>query len=192
LKSAIGFSFGGVLMNRVKMIAAGLLLVLGGCSRSSEGPKPVSGKTFTMGSPAVAGLLTYTVVHSEWKETLEGESGNITPKYRFLVLDISIANAATEEANPPLLFAIGDKGGETIEAQNLRGMPGWLGIMRRIRPSETISGKVVFDVPTASYKLKVTSGGDPEKEVEAFIEVPLSLEGQGVPGAEAVPPAPGR
>jgi len=176
-------------MNSAKILAAGLLLALAGCSGSGGGSKPASGKTFAMGTPAQAGLLTYTVIHSEWKETLDTGSGTVTPKHRFLVLDISIANGGAEEAAAPLLFLVSERSAETIESQELRGLEGWLGIMRILRPSGTVSGKIAFDVPMANYKLKVSSGGDPEKEVESFIEIPLRIEGSGASGTETVPGA---
>jgi hypothetical protein len=113
----------------------------------------------------------------------------MTPKNRFLVLDLSIVSGGTEETGVPLLSLVDDKGNRIMEEQKLVGLTGWLGLMRVLRPVETVSGKIVFDVPMASYKLVITSGGDLEKEQEAFVEIPLRLDGQSMPGADAVPPA---
>ena len=176
-------------MYKLKLCAVVGFVVLAGCGSQSGETKPSSGKTYVMGSPAAVGPLSYTVLHSTWSETLETGDGVTTPKHRFLVLDISIASGGTEEVGVPLLFLVDEKGKEVMEEQKLLGLTGWMGMMRVIRPVETLSGTVVFDVPMANYKLKVTSGGDPEKEVEAFIDIPLRLEGQGMPGADTVPPA---
>jgi len=176
-------------MHNLKFCATLTLVILAGCSSQDGETKSGGGKTYVMGSPAAVGPLSYTVLHSSWKETLETGDGVTTPKHRFLVLDISIASGGAEEAGVPLLSLVDEKGKETMEEQNMVGLTGWLGLMRVIRPVETLSGQIVFDVPMANYKLKVTSGGDPEKEVEAFIDIPLRLEGQGLPGADSVPPA---
>ena len=158
-------------MNNLKFCATLALVLLAGCSSQDGGAKPGGGKAYVMGSPAAVGPLSYTVMHSSWKETIETGDGVTTPKHRFLVLDISIASGGSEEAGVPLLFLVDAKGNETMEEQKMLGLTGWLGLLRVIRPVETMSGTIVFDVPMANYKLKVTSGGDPEKEVEAFINV---------------------
>lgn len=179
-------------MKRLSFCATIALAVLAGCSSRDGGTKPGNGKTFVMGSPAAVGPLSYTVMHSSWKDAIETGDGVTTPKHRFLVLDLSIASGGSEEAGVPLLFLVDEKGKEVMEEQKMLGLTGWIGLMRVIRPVETMSGVIVFDVPMANYKLKVTSGGDPEKEVEAFIDIPLRLEGQGLPGADSVPPASNR
>lgn len=176
-------------MYNLKICAVLGFVLLAGCSSQSGEAKSGGGKTYVMGSPAVVGPLSYTVLHSSWKETLETGDGVTTPKNRFLVLDISIASGGAEEVGMPLLFLVDEKGKAIMEEQKMLGLTGWLGMMRVIRPVETLSGMIVFNVPMANYKLKVTSGGDPEKEVEAFVEIPLRLEGQGTPGADSVPPA---
>lgn len=176
-------------MQFFKVCAVAALALLAGCSGAGSGSKTGADKTYVMGAPAAVGPLSYTVLHSEWRESIETSDGVTTPKNRFLVLDISVVSGGSEEAGMPLLFLVDEKGNRIIEEQKLAGFTGWLGLMRVLRPVETLSGKIVFDVPMASYKLAVTSGGDAEKEQEAFIEIPLSLEGFSMPGADTVPPA---
>jgi hypothetical protein len=176
-------------MQCLKLCAVAAMAVLTSCSNPAGGSKSGADKTYVMGAPAAVGPLSYTVLHSEWRESLETGDGVTTPKNRFLVLDLSIVSGGTEDTGVPLLSLVDDKGTRIMEEQKLAGLTSWLGLMRVLRPVETMSGKIVFDVPMAAYKLVITSGGDLEKEQEAFIEIPLRLEGQSMPGADAVPPA---
>lgn len=176
-------------MHRLRVCAVAAFALLAGCSGAGSGSKAGADKTYVMGAPAAVGPLSYTVLHSEWRESIETSDGVTTPKNRFLVLDVSIVSGGSEESGVPLLFLIDEKGNRTMEEQKLAGFTGWLGLMRVLRPVETLSGKIVFDVPMASYKLAITSGGDAEKEQEAFVEIPLRLEGMSMPGADTVPPA---
>lgn len=176
-------------MSFMRILIVIMVAALAGCSSQENGSSASNGKTYMMGAPAVAGPLTFTVLHSSWTENLETVDGMATAKNRFLVLELSITNGGPEEAAVPLLFLVDEKGKETMEEQKMAGVQSWLGLMRAVKPLETMSGKIIFDVPLANYKLKVTSGGDPEKEVEAFVDVPLRLEGPGMPGADSVPQA---
>ncbi|MBE0657630.1 MAG: DUF4352 domain-containing protein [Bryobacteraceae bacterium] len=179
-------------MSYMRILTVITVAALAGCSSQDGGSTSGGGKVYLMGSPAVAGPLTYTVLHSSWTDNMETVDGVATAKQHFLVMEVSITNGGPEDAGVPLLFLVDEKGKETMEEQKMSGAPSWLGLMRAIKPLETMSGKIIFDVPMANYKLKVISGGDPEKEVEALIDVPLRLEGPGMPGADAVPPAAGR
>ncbi|HNY42687.1 MAG TPA: hypothetical protein PKJ41_19955 [Bryobacteraceae bacterium] len=176
-------------MHCLQVCAVAALAMLAGCSNPAGGTKTGSEKTYVMGAPAAVGPLSYTVLHSEWADSLETGDGVTMPKNRFLVLDLSIVSGAPEETGVPLLSLVDDKGNRTMEEQKMVGLGGWLGMLRVLRPVETLSGKIVFDVPMANYKLIITSGGDPEKEQEAFVDIPLRLEGVSMPGADAVPPA---
>lgn len=179
-------------MSYLRILIVIMVTVMAGCSSEGVGSKAASGKTYLMGAPAVAGPLTYTVMHSSWADNIDTADGVATAKQSFLVLELSITNGGPEDAAVPLLFVVDEKGKETMEEQKMNGSQSWMGLMRVIKPLETLPGKIVFDVPMANYKLKVTSGGDPEKEVEAFVEVPLRLDGPGMPGADSVPPTAGR
>lgn len=175
-------------MSKRRILILAGLMALAGCSSEDGVLKPAGGKTYLMGAPAAVGPLTYTVLHSSWADNLEMGEGVVTAKQRFLILELSITNGGPEDAAVPLLFLVDEKGKQTMEEQKMVGAQQWLGLMRVIKPLETLPGKIIFDVPMANYKLKVTSGGDPEKEVEAFVDVPLRLDGLGMPGADAVPP----
>ena len=144
------------------------LVVFAGCS-STKGD---SGKTFGMGEAANVGKLTYTVVESDWKRTLEGASGQRLPKNQFLVLNLTITSRADAEVGVPLLSLLGENGAEFREEDKGDGVPQWLGFLRRLAPIESMSGRIVFDVPPGGYKLRISSGGPAETEVTALVDIP--------------------
>jgi hypothetical protein len=67
--------------------------------------------------------------------------------------------------------------------------------LRKLAPAQTEQGRVLFDVPTGAYRLRVTDDS-PEAGTEkvAVVDIPLRLEPEPLPQvlkepAEAVPPA---
>ena len=77
-------------------------------------------------------------------------------------------------------------GTEIAEVTEIDGFPQWLGLLRKVEPASTEQGYVVFDVPVGAYKLQVSSGGDPENEQLAQIEIPANLA---YPGASVSGPS---
>lgn len=55
-------------------------------------------------------------------------------------------------------------------------MDGWFGFLRTISPAQTQQGRVVFDVPLSSYKLRLTDGGDPAIEKYAWVNIDLHMD----------------
>jgi hypothetical protein len=47
-----------------------------------------------------------------------------------------------------------------------------VGLARRIKPADTLTGNIAFDVPARHYKLEVT---DELEEKKALIDIPLSF-----------------
>ncbi len=155
----------------VGVIAVSLLLV-SGCSRKTGD----TGKSYAMGEGAKIGQLTYTVVETEWKESLDGSLGHRLPKNRFLLVNVSIANNGEAEAGVPLLTLIDANGVEFREEDKADGVASWLGYLRRVAPSETLSGRILFDVPPGGYKLRISSGGDAETETTAVVDLPYRAD----------------
>jgi hypothetical protein len=60
------------------------------------------------------------------------------------------------------------EGGESIS--------NWLGVLRTVRPAETLEGQILFDVPLTSYRLRVPDGAGPGEEKYAWISIPLRLD----------------
>ncbi len=61
-----------------------------------------------------------------------------------------------------------------------------MGYLRLLQPRESRSGRLLFDVPQGAYKLRVSSGGDPESEQTALIDIPFQLNSD-VPRVSGAP-----
>ena len=141
-----------------------------------------------MGAPLAVGPLTYTAVETEWRDIIDSPQGQRVPKNRFLLVHVSVLNAASEQKAAPLLQLVDAKGNVYPEIAEGEGVQDWLGYLRLLQPKESRSGRLLFDVPQGAYKLRVSSGGDPESEQTALIDIPFQLNSDvprvsGAPGA---------
>jgi hypothetical protein len=131
---------------------------------------------FTMGDKVPIGPLTYTVIDASWKGQL-GESYKMrTPEQRFLLLTLSVTNSGGKEVSVPLLQLEGPNGQMFMEIANGEGVDQWFGLLRTISPAQTQQGRIVFDVPLTSYRLRLTDGSDPGFEKYAWVQVPLHMD----------------
>jgi hypothetical protein len=161
-------------------------LVVGwGCSRAKTTGS--GGVTYAMGSPAYAGALTVTALEAEWKESLETDAGPRQPKNRFLLIRIIVTNGGGAEQALPLLNLVDAKGAMYLEEDKGEGVQNWLGLLRLLKPAQTEEGYLIFDVPPAAYKLRLSTGGDPEQEMTALIDIPFKLDAV-APGTELINP----
>lgn len=152
----------------------GLALIAPGCSSLKSGGN--STRVYQMGSPAAVGALTYTVLDTEWKESLDGSLGAKLPEHRFLVVNVSITNGSGGDINVPLLALVDAQGKEYREMDKGEGVAQWLGLLRPVPPAQTLNGHLLFDVPLGGYKLRISSGGDAESETTALVDLPLHVE----------------
>lgn len=145
-------------------------LLLAGCGRSSSAQID-----YTMGEKVTVGPLTYSVNDATWKGQL-GEGYQVrTPNQRFLLLSVSVTNGGGGDVSIPLL-QLEDSGGHRYqEVPNGDGVDQYIGILRNISPAQTLQGRLVFDVPLTSYRLRVVDGGDPAFEKFAWVQIPLNL-----------------
>lgn len=149
---------------------AGLLLTVG-CSQGDKGSDAVH----PMGDRVQIGPLIYTVLEADWMNQL-GSGANVrTPKHRFLVMRLAIENVGNKEITLPLLSVLNGKKEETLELDNGEGVEEWLGLLRQLTPSNTVNGKIAFDVPSGEYSLRLTNGADPENEKFSYVGIPLKL-----------------
>ncbi|MEI9812585.1 MAG: DUF4352 domain-containing protein [Acidobacteriota bacterium] len=129
-----------------------------------------------MGERVEVGPFTYVVVESSWRSQL-GEGFDVrTPQNRFLILTVSITNGGSSEATVPLLTLEGSNGQEFQELADGTGVPDWLGVLRSVKSAGTLQGRLVFDVPLSSFRLKLPDGGEPGYEKYAFVDVPLRID----------------
>jgi hypothetical protein len=164
----------------VAMLAAACALALSGCQKSAA-PERVG----AMGAPLAVGQLTYTAVETEWRDSIETSKVPRIPKDRFLLVNVSVLNASSEQKAAPLLQVVDAKGGVHPEIDDGDGVTDWMGYLRLLQPRESRTGRLLFDVPQGACKLRVSSGGDPETEQTALIDLPLQINSEmpRVPGA---------
>jgi hypothetical protein len=182
-------------MRLVRVLIPLLLLfsvaILVSCSSSAGGNSVIP--NYSMGERAQAGQLIFTVFENRWLPQLGSEASARIPANRFFLLRLSIVNSGSNEAIAPPLTLIDDSGQRYPEVSDGEGVPQWIGYLRRVKPADTLTGNIVFDVPARHYKLEVGDDGDEKK---ALIDIPLSFNVDQVPmpqipGAQSNPtPAP--
>ena len=147
-------------------------LLLAGCSELSNS----AAKLYHMGERVEAGALVYTVLEAEWQPQL-GEGANArVPQQQFLMLRLSVTNSGIREVDIPRLRVVGAGGESSDELTDGDRVPNWLGMLRSLKPADTIDGRILFDVPRLDYKLEVSEDAfDPEQKIVALVEVPLSF-----------------
>lgn len=164
--------------------ASGLVLGLAGCNRESAEAPEKKGKTFKMGERAAVGLLTYNVLEATYFTQLGSAGSYKIPEKRFLVIRLAITNGGAKEAELPFLRLVDEAGTEYSEMGEADFLFGWFGLIRKIGPTQTEEGRILFDVQPKSYRLEVTDGAEPGKEQLGFVEIPIDFD-----TAEPVPSA---
>jgi hypothetical protein len=149
-------------------------LILAGCGQSSNST-PIDG---AMGDKVKVGPLVYSVIDASWKGEL-GEGYKIrTPSQRFLLLTVSITNSGGNDVSVPMLQLEGNNGQSYQELANGDGVDQYIGILRNISPSQTLQGRMLFDVPLTSFRLRLVDGGEPGFEKYGFVQIPLNLNAE--------------
>jgi hypothetical protein len=147
------------------------LLLLTGCQQQQ-----ITNLTYDMGERVENPPFTYVVVESGWRNTLGEGFQTRAPKNRFLVLTLSITNGGGSETSVPLLSLEGSNGELTPELTDGSGIANWLGVLRTVKPTETLQGRIVFDVPLGAYRLRLPDGGESGYEKYSWVTIPLSLD----------------
>jgi hypothetical protein len=148
-------------------------LLLAACGQRQANPSRV----YRMGEHVQVGPLIYSVLDAQWKTEIGEGSQLRSPNNRFLLIQLSIHNSGGAETFAPPLKLEDAQGSTFAEATGGEGVPNWLGFLRKLAPAQTDQGRVLFDVPTGAYRLRVTDGStDPAQEKSALIDIPLHLE----------------
>lgn len=153
------------------MIPALILILAVSCASSGGGPSAVH----QMGERVQVGTLIYTILETEWADELPGDSGPRLPQNKFLLVRMTITNSGNRELHVPMLTLIDDQKKETMEVSEVQGVEEWLGILRNVKPAETLQGRAVFDVRPANFRIQLTDAGNPDQEKTALVELPLKL-----------------
>jgi hypothetical protein len=155
------------------------LLTIASCARDgaeTDATIKMAAKTFKMGERAPVGILTYNVLEATYFTQLGDVGSPKIPSKRFLVIRLSVTNGGAKEAELPLFRVVDEAGQETSEVQEASFLSGWFGLIRKIGPTQTEEGRILFDIAPKKYKLEVTDGGEVGKEQLGFIEIPIEYE----------------
>lgn len=150
--------------------AIACLLLGSACSK----PAPAKAE-FRIGDAAAAGPLTYTVTEARWVSQLEGFPTPRLPERNFLLIHVTVTNSGGSDVSVPFFKLENSTGDVYEESNNGIGVDRWFGVIRRLGPAQSQDAWVLFDVPTNSYKLRVTDGKY-ENEHVAYISIPLSMQ----------------
>jgi len=139
-------------------------------------PQAVSTRAeYQMGEKVPAGPLTYTVVEKVWRSQLGEMFQTRMPQNRFLVVTLSATNGGGSEVSVPLLQLEAPDGKLYTELENGEGVDNWFGILRTLEPAQTGQGRILFDVPLSSYRLRL-SDGDSVSGHFSYVQIPLQID----------------
>ena len=139
-------------------------------------------RVYHLGEQVEAGTLAYTVLEAKWRAQI-GEGSDVrVPEHRFLVVHFTVTNSGARDMMAPALTIVDQSGRNYDESMDGRGVPSWLGIIRKMKPAETLDGAILFDAEPKSYKLKLDDGSGISP---SMVELPLQFEA----GETAIPSA---
>jgi hypothetical protein len=130
--------------------------------------------TFQLGDKVQVGQIIYSVFETEWLPQIgEGTTARI-PKNRFFLVRLSATNSGSSTVTIPGL-TIADDSGKTYSEIDGDGAPQWIGLLREVKPADSVQGNIIFDAPPAHYKLRVM---DEDMERAALVDIPLSFSAE--------------
>jgi len=140
---------------------------------------------FKIGERAQVGPLIYNVYEMQYMVNIGEGADTRVPNNRFLVVHVSVVNSggASADQSIPTFTLIDDAGTVYTELDNGAGVQQWLGFARKVRPAESTSGNIVFDVAPKHYKLRIADETD---EHYGLVDLPLTY-GTPTPPPDAAP-----
>lgn len=166
-------------------LLAPLLIGLAGCNRQTA-----TQIDYQMGERITVGPLVYNVVETVWQSQLGDPFKLRLPEQRFLLVTVSVTNGGGRDVSVPMLALENQNGQKYQESENGEGVDNWFGLLRNITPAQTQQGRLLFDVPLSSYKLRLTDGGEPGAEKYVWVNIPLRMDLD--TGVATPVPGPGR
>jgi hypothetical protein len=152
------------------------IALAGGLSLTGCKSQPSAQVNFQMGERAIASPVVYNVVQTTWRTQLGSVFNVRVPDHRYLLITLSATNGGGHQVAVPFFTLEGPNREEYKELENGDGIENWFGLLREIAPGETRQGNIVFDVPLASYRLRLTDGGEPGTEKFIWVEIPLRMD----------------
>jgi hypothetical protein len=152
------------------LLALAIALLATGCR-----PQIAARSEYQMGDKITAGPLTYNVVEKVWRSQLGEMFQTRLPQNRFLLISISATNGGGGQVSVPLLELEAPDGKIYKEIEDGAGVDNWFGILRTLDPAQTQQGRILFDVPLSSYRLKL-SDGDSVSGRFYYVQIPLQID----------------
>jgi Domain of unknown function (DUF4352) len=146
-------------------------LPLAGCKKATS-----EQINFQMGERVIATPMIYNVVQTVWRTQLGDLFKVRVPDHRYLLIALSATNGGGRPLSIPFFTLEGSNREEYKELSIGDGVENWFGLLREIAPAETRQGNLAFDVPLASYRLRLTDGGEPGSEKLVWVEIPLRMD----------------
>jgi Domain of unknown function (DUF4352) len=140
---------------------------------------------YQMGDRIPAGPFTYNVVEKVWRSQLGENFQARMPENRFLLITVAATNGSGSEASVPMLELEAPNGKIYREIENGEGVDNWFGLLRTLQPAQTQQGRIIFDVPLSSYRLRL-SDGDSATGHFTYVQIPLQIDDE-PPLASPVP-----
>jgi hypothetical protein len=154
--------------------AAGVLVLAGFLAACNH--EYSASKENPMGETVTVGPLRYNVIESNWYGQL-GEGFKIrSAQQRFLAISVSITNGGGSDVAVPLLSVENSSGQSFVEVENGDGLNNWMGLLRNVSPAQTVQGRILFDVPMASYRLRLSDGSGAGVDKYSWVAIPLHID----------------
>jgi hypothetical protein len=135
-------------------------------------PPPVN--VYRMGDKVQVGPLIYNVFETNWLAQIGQGPQARAPSHRFLVMHVMIVNGGAEKLPVPSFKLVDEAGGIYNESTEGQDVARWLGMIRSLKPADTLEGNVLFDVEPKSYKLKLDDGSETGKVL--MVDLPLQFD----------------
>ena len=144
------------------------VFALAACSTTHVRPT----KMYQAGEKAEHNKLAYSIVDAQIFTRLGDEANARVPQNRFYIVQISVSNSGNQTSPIAPLTLVDDTGKVYPELADGTNVPRWLGVVRSVDPAQTEAGFVIFDAPSAHYKLRLTDETDEE---DVFVDMPLNF-----------------
>jgi len=138
------------------------------CSCSNKAAS--AGRSYQIGEKVGMGPLLYTVFETQWMPQIGAPPDAKVPQNRYFLVRVTVANTGSSDVMVPALSVEDDNGVSYPELTADLGAPQWIGVLRQVHPSDSVSGNLVFDCPPGHYKLKVL---DEDGIKSAIVDIPL-------------------
>jgi hypothetical protein len=144
-------------------------LLLSACAQKAPPPQ-----IFQPGERVQVARVIYTVTDTKWLTQIGAGPDSKKPSNHYAVIHLTAVNSGGSDAYIPTLHLEAADGRTIPEVSDAPGLDNWIGVVRRIKPADSMEGTVAFDVPPGKYRLRIAE--DAESPQVAFVALPLRFE----------------